>query len=111
MLKTKKPKSKLVILDPKKAFSKQPVFTEAFDKYYKGIVELNLSTDIDDFSVTNFDGKAKRDHHQGGQEGEVRRGQRHPAAAGRLHRARRRRHGWRLGAGQPGDHAVQGEPD
>ncbi len=58
-LKTKKPKSKLVILDPKKAFSKQPVFTEAFDKYYKGIVELNLTNDIDDFSVTSFDAKAK----------------------------------------------------
>ena len=53
-LKTKKPKSKLVILDPKKAFSKQPVFIEAFDKYYKGIVEMNLTTDIDDFSVTQL---------------------------------------------------------
>jgi NADPH-dependent 2,4-dienoyl-CoA reductase/sulfur reductase-like enzyme len=59
VLKTKKPKSKLVILDPKKAFSKQPVFTEAFDKYYKGIIELNLSNDIDDHAVTQFDGKAK----------------------------------------------------
>lgn len=59
VLKTKKPKSKLVILDPKKAFSKQPVFAEAFDKYYKGIIELNLTNDIDDFSVTSFDAKAK----------------------------------------------------
>ena len=57
--KTKKPKSKLVIVDPKKAFSKQPVFTEAFDKYYKDIVELNLSNDIDDQSVTSFDIKAR----------------------------------------------------
>lgn len=40
-----------MILDPKKAFSKQAVFTEAFDKYYKDILELNLTTDIDDFSV------------------------------------------------------------
>jgi NADPH-dependent 2,4-dienoyl-CoA reductase/sulfur reductase-like enzyme len=58
-LKTKKPKSKLVILDPKKAFSKQPVFTEAFDKHYKGIVELNLTTEIDDFAVTQFDARAR----------------------------------------------------
>lgn len=58
-LKTKKPKSKLVILDPKKAFSKQPVFTEAFERHYKGIVEMNLSTDIDDFSVTTFDARAR----------------------------------------------------
>src|SRR5262245_38167419 len=58
-LKTKKPKSKLIILDPKKAFSKQPVFIEAFDKYYKGIIELNLTTEIDDFAVTSVDPKTK----------------------------------------------------
>ncbi len=58
-LKTKKPKSKLIILDPKKAFSKQPVFVEAFNGHYKNIVELNLSNDIDDFSVTRIDVKAK----------------------------------------------------
>ena len=54
-LKTKKPKSKLVILDSKKAFSKQAVFTEAFEKHYKDIVEMNLSNEIDDFSVTALD--------------------------------------------------------
>jgi len=58
-LKTKKPKSKLIILDPKKAFSKQPVFIEAFDKYYKDIIELNLTTEIDDFAVTRVDPKTK----------------------------------------------------
>ncbi len=50
-LKTKKPKSKLVILDPKMTFSKQPVFLEGFAKYYKDIIELHLSNDIDDFSL------------------------------------------------------------
>ncbi len=58
-LKTRKPKSKLVILDPKKTFSKQAVFTEAFDKYYKGIIELNLSNEIDDFSVASLDPAAR----------------------------------------------------
>jgi len=58
-LKTNKPKARLVILDPKKAFSKQPVFVEAFNKYYKDNLELNLSNDIDDFSVTSFDLKAR----------------------------------------------------
>jgi sulfide dehydrogenase [flavocytochrome c] flavoprotein subunit len=58
-LKTKKPKSKLIILDPKKAFSKQAVITEAFEKYYKGIIELNLSTEIDDFAVASLDAKTK----------------------------------------------------
>ncbi|MGB5275837.1 MAG: FCSD flavin-binding domain-containing protein [Gammaproteobacteria bacterium] len=38
-LKTKKPKSKLLIVDSKDKFSKQPLFTQAFDRYYKGIVE------------------------------------------------------------------------
>ena len=58
-LKTRKPKSKLVILDPKKAFSKQAVMTEAFEKYYKDIIELNLSTEIDDYSVASLDPKTK----------------------------------------------------
>jgi NADPH-dependent 2,4-dienoyl-CoA reductase/sulfur reductase-like enzyme len=50
-LKTKKPRSKLVIFDPKKTFSKQAVFTEAFNDHYKGIIELNLTNEVDDFSV------------------------------------------------------------
>jgi NADPH-dependent 2,4-dienoyl-CoA reductase/sulfur reductase-like enzyme len=56
-LKTAKPKSKLVILDPKMAFSKQPVFQEAFEKYYKDIIELHLTNDIDDMSLARVDPK------------------------------------------------------
>ena len=80
-LKTRKPKSKLVILDPKRAFSKQPVFVEAFDKYYKGIIELNLSTEIDDFSVGERRPQDQGDRDEGRQEGACRRRQHHPAAA------------------------------
>lgn len=58
-LKTNKPKSKLVIVDPKKSFSKQPVFEEAFQRHYKDIIEMNLSNDIDDFGVSRFDLKAR----------------------------------------------------
>ena len=58
-IKTKKPKSKLVIFDPKKAFSKQPVFTEAFKNHYKSIIELNLTTEIDDFSVVSVNPRTK----------------------------------------------------
>jgi NADPH-dependent 2,4-dienoyl-CoA reductase/sulfur reductase-like enzyme len=58
-LKTNKPKSRLVILDPKKGFSKQPLFVEAFNRHYKDIIELNLSTEIDDFSVTAFDARTR----------------------------------------------------
>ncbi len=56
-LKTRKPKSKLIIFDPKKTFSKQPVFEEAFKDFYKDIVELNLTNEIDDFSVVKVDAK------------------------------------------------------
>lgn len=56
-LKTTKPKSKIVILDPKMAFSKQPVFEEAFAKYYKDIIELHLTNDIDDMSIVRVDPK------------------------------------------------------
>jgi sulfide dehydrogenase [flavocytochrome c] flavoprotein chain len=58
-IKTKKPKSKLVIFDAKKTFSKQPVFIEAFNRHYKDIIELNLTTEIDDFSVVRVDAKTK----------------------------------------------------
>lgn len=54
-LKTAKPKSKLIVVDPKMAFSKQPVFQEAFDKHYKDIVELHLTNDIDDFALAKVD--------------------------------------------------------
>jgi NADPH-dependent 2,4-dienoyl-CoA reductase/sulfur reductase-like enzyme len=50
-LKTKKPKAKLVIFDAKMTFSKEAVFEEAFNEYYKDIVELNLTNEIDDYTV------------------------------------------------------------
>jgi NADPH-dependent 2,4-dienoyl-CoA reductase/sulfur reductase-like enzyme len=58
-LKTRKPRSKLVILDPKRAFSKQAVFVEAFAGYYKGIVELNLSNETDDFGIASISQRTK----------------------------------------------------
>lgn len=54
-LRQAKPKSKLVILDAKMTFSKQAAFQDAFKHYYKDIIELNLSNDIDDFTVTRVD--------------------------------------------------------
>jgi NADPH-dependent 2,4-dienoyl-CoA reductase/sulfur reductase-like enzyme len=58
-LKTKKPKAKLVIFDAKKTFSKQPAFEEAFAKYYDGVLELNLTNEIDDFQVVRVDAATK----------------------------------------------------
>jgi sulfide dehydrogenase [flavocytochrome c] flavoprotein chain len=54
-LKTKKPKSKLVIFDAKRTFSKQPAFEEAFRTFYDGIIDLNLTNEIDDFRVVKVD--------------------------------------------------------
>lgn len=54
-LKTHKPKSKLIIVDPKMAFSKQAAFEDAFARYYKDIVELHLTNDIDDFALAKVD--------------------------------------------------------
>lgn len=56
-LKTRKPKSKLIIFDAKKTFSKQPVFEEAFAEYYKDIIEINLTNEIDDFALAKVDAK------------------------------------------------------
>src|SRR5215475_11880005 len=56
-LKARKPKSKLVILDPKKSFPKQVVIMEAFATHYRDMIELNLSDEIDDFSVASVDPK------------------------------------------------------
>jgi NADPH-dependent 2,4-dienoyl-CoA reductase/sulfur reductase-like enzyme len=50
-LKTKKPRAKLILFDAKKTFSKQAVFEQAFDEYYKDIIEVNLTNEIDDFAV------------------------------------------------------------
>jgi sulfide dehydrogenase [flavocytochrome c] flavoprotein chain len=58
-LKAKKPKAKLILLDPKMAFANQALFMEAFDRHYKGIIEVNLSTEIDDFALISVDPKGK----------------------------------------------------
>ena len=58
-LKTSKPRSKIVLLDPKKSFSKQALFMEAFNKDYAGIVEVHLSNDIDSFAIKSVDAKTK----------------------------------------------------
>lgn len=59
LLKTKKPRAKLIIFDPKSTFSKQAVFMEAFQKHYSGIVELNLKNEIDDFALASVDPATK----------------------------------------------------
>jgi sulfide dehydrogenase [flavocytochrome c] flavoprotein chain len=58
-LKSKKPKAKLILLDAKRTFAEQALFMEAFERHYKGIIEMNLSTEIDDFALTRVDPKSK----------------------------------------------------
>lgn len=56
-LKTHKPRSKLLLFDAKPYFSKQAAFEEAFRKYYDGIIDLNLTDEIDDNNVVRVDPK------------------------------------------------------
>lgn len=50
-LKHNKPGSKLIILDAKTKFSKQPAFTAAFTDYYADIIELNLTDELSNNAV------------------------------------------------------------
>ena len=88
-LKTKKPKSKLIVLDAKDAFSKQGLFQNAWKELYPDLLEwVSLSNggkvtsvDVANMTLVTDFGKA-----QG------RRRQRDPAAEGRPHRRGGRRH-------------------
>jgi sulfide dehydrogenase [flavocytochrome c] flavoprotein subunit len=44
-LKSHKPKSKVLIIDKKDKFSKQKLFTQAFDRHYKGMIEWQKAAD------------------------------------------------------------------
>jgi sulfide dehydrogenase [flavocytochrome c] flavoprotein chain len=66
-LKARKPRSKLVILDPKRKFSEQALFVDAFARYYSGIVELNQSSEIDDFGVASVNPRTREIVTRGGQ--------------------------------------------
>lgn len=58
-LKANKPRSKIVLLDAKTSFAKQPVFQEAFETHYKGMIEVNLTDQIDSFEVVKVDPRTK----------------------------------------------------
>ena len=84
-LKTKKPRSKLLILDAKDTFSKQRLFQSAWKELYPGMIEwislsqggkVNAVDPATNTLITDFG-----NHTAAG-------GQRHSAAAGRPHRRR-----------------------
>lgn len=66
-LKANKPRSKLLLLDAKRKFVAQQVFTEAFRTYYAGIIELNLTTQSDDFALAKVDPSTRTVTTKGGQ--------------------------------------------
>ncbi len=87
-LKTKKPRSKLLILDAKDTFSKQRLFQNAWKELYPGMIEwVSLSqggkVNARRFRDQHADHRFRQSHRAGGQ--------RHPAAARRPHRHDRRR--------------------
>jgi hypothetical protein len=58
-IKTRKPRAKLLVLDPKKdIISKGPPFKEIWETVYKDIIEVRLSNEIDDQSLAAIDPKA-----------------------------------------------------
>ena len=52
-----KPKSKILLLDAKDAFSKQGLFTQAWDRYYKGMITWHKAADTGG-GVVRVDAKA-----------------------------------------------------
>lgn len=56
-LKTQKPRSKLVVVEPKHSFAKRDLFMQAFDQDYRGIIDFHLSNDIDDYSLARVDAR------------------------------------------------------
>ena len=54
-LQTNKWRCKIVVLDAKKQFSKQPVFLDNWDRLYKGMIELHLTDELDDYTATRVD--------------------------------------------------------
>jgi len=66
-LKYHKPASKLIILDPKRKFSKQPLFEEAWQAHYDGIIEVKLTNDIDENRVVRVDANTMEVETKGGE--------------------------------------------
>ena len=58
-LKTRKPKSKLIVLDANIGFAMRDVFSAAFKTYYAGVLEFVASTPTANFDVASVDPNGK----------------------------------------------------
>ena len=100
-LKTKKPKSKVIVLDAKESFTMQKLFEAAWQELYPGMIEwvgLSQRRRADRGRCRDENARDRLRQIQG------RRRQHHPAAEGRTRRrARRRRRPHRLVPGRSGD--------
>ncbi len=68
MFKKKKPKSKIITLDPKPKFSKGPAFMAAWKELYPGMITANLSTNKDEhFRVVKVDPSTNQVTTKGGE--------------------------------------------
>lgn len=54
-LKTRKPKSKLIVLDANRGFAMQEIFSAAFKTYYSGVLEYVGSTATANFDIASVD--------------------------------------------------------
>ena len=104
-LKTKKPKSKLIVLDAKDQFSKQRLFQNAWKELYPGPPRMGVAVEGRQGHLGRSGDQDAR-HRLRQAHGRGR--QRHPAAEGRPHRrARRRRRPHRLVPDRSGDVRVE----
>jgi len=53
-LKTRKPRSKLVVVDQKRSFFSQAAFMEGFKRHYAGILELRLTDEKDNYQLQSI---------------------------------------------------------
>ena len=54
-----KPKSKIILLDPKRKFSKYGLFMDGWKRHYDGMIDVRTSDDIDNHGVVKVDAASK----------------------------------------------------
>lgn len=64
--KKNKPKSKIILLDPKRKFSKYGLFMDGWKRHYKGMIEVHTSDDLDNFGAVKVDVASKTVTTKGG---------------------------------------------
>jgi len=58
-LKAHKPKSKVIVVEPKTTFAKDELFKQAFEQIYPGVIELIQSTEVSPVGVARVDPRTR----------------------------------------------------